>query len=79
LDAHTLSPQGKELLDLKVVQNTKSKQLMAKWFCLPQTGQILLYIHQGELQLADVVDDTEGFTLFCVTALALKYFNSAVS
>lgn len=63
VDSHTLSPQGNALLGRVKTQEENTVPLMAKLFRIPQTGQILPYVHIGELKPADVVDDTRGFTL----------------
>lgn len=62
-DAHTLSPQGTALLGKEKGHTEETKPLMIKLFRIPLTGQVLPYIHQGELRAADVVDDSKGFTL----------------
>ena len=62
-DAHTLSQQGIKILGDEQTQEEKVEPLMVKIFQIPLTGQILPYIHQGELQTADVVDNSKGFTL----------------
>lgn len=62
-DPHTVSEQGLRLIEKGGVRQEEATPLMAKLFRIPQTGQLLPYIHIGELPQADVIQDANGFKL----------------